>query len=194
MAFTFDATLKGADANSYVPLDSYSDSGHTVLGANDYFGGHPKQSLWDKLTDLQKQQLLVRATVRLDLETFGGRRSVSTQRLQFPRTWLVSRDFEPTQDMVDFVNGEYFQSDDYIPLELEHATCELALFYLEEWIEESPMFSRNDIDRMEQISLGPISATLRKKREDSLPDIVKRLLRAIGPNAWQGQGPLKVVR
>lgn len=184
MAFIFDATLKGATSNSYV----------TIATADDYFGGHPKNSLWSKLTTLQKQQLLVRATTRLNLETYAGRRSTSTQRLQFPRTWLVSRDFMPMDDMLDFVNGSYYQSADTNPMELEQATCELALFYLEEWIEESPMFSRGDMDRMESIEIGPLKASLRKTKEDALPDIVKRLLRAIGPDVWQGQGQLKVVR
>ena len=194
MAFTFDYTLKGEDANSYVPLDSYTVDGHTVLGANEYFGGHPKKAIWDKLTELQKQQLLVRATVRLDLEQWSGRRSSFEQRLQFPRTWLVSRDFIPSDDMVDFVNGNYYQSADYNPLELEEATCELALYYAEEWINESPIVSRQNQERMESFEIGPLKATMRKAKEDQLPDTVKRLLRAIGPGVWMGQGPIKVLR
>ena len=194
MAFTFTYTLKGASSNSYVPLDSYTSGDHTVLGANDYFEGHPKFSLWDGLSITEKEQLLAKATSRLNLETYSGTRSTSTQRLQWPRNWIVSRDFEKSDDMLDFANGDYYQSGDYLPLEMEEATCEMALWYLEEWIEESPLFSRNDAERMSSVEIGPLKAQLRKTTEDALPDIVKRLLQAVGPGVWQGQGSLRVTR
>jgi hypothetical protein len=194
MAFTFDHTLKGENSNSYVPLDSYDVDGHTAIGANDYFEGHPKFEKWDALSTTEKQQLLAKATSRINVETFGGRRSASEQRLQWPRTWVVSRDFTPTDDMLDFVNGAYYQSADYLPQEMEQATFELAMWYLEEWLDEDPLFSRGDQERMEQVSIGPLSATLRKEKEDALPDMVKRLLRAVGPGVWQGQGQIRVIR
>jgi hypothetical protein len=196
MAFTFDFTLKGVNSNSYVPLESYiqTSTGRRIVGADDYFAGHPKSDKWDQLTELQKQQFLVRATSRLDLELWGGRRSDNDQRLQFPRAWLVSRDHDPSDAMLDFVNGKFYQSADYLPIEIENATFELALFYVEEWLNEDPLFSRNDMERMENVSIGPLTAKLRKTREDSLPDIVVRLLRGAGPNVWQGGKGPKVVR
>lgn len=196
MAFTFDHTLSGVDSNSYVPLDTYVEptTSHTVIGANDYFDGHPKQEKWTSLTDTEKQQYLARATSRLDMERFGGTVAVSTQRLQFPRQWIIDRDHDQQEDVIEFVDGQYYRSDKYNPLELQYATFEMALYYIEEWLLEEPMFSRQDQERMSQIKIGPLSASLRKAKEDELPDTVKRLLREIGPNGWMGQRAIKLVR
>jgi hypothetical protein len=177
-------------------LESYNEpvENRFCIGADDYFAGHPKFDKWEQLTTQQKQQFLVRATLRLDLETWGGRRAADNQRLQFPRAWLVTRDYEPTDNMLDFVNGNFYQSPHYLPLEIEYATFELAMFYIEEWLNEDPLFSRNDQERMETVSIGPLTAKLRRAREDALPDTVLRLLRGAGPNVWQGGNGPKIVR
>ena len=60
MAFTFNSTLKDPDANSYVALASYTVGSVNIIGADDYFGGHPKNDKWTCLSTEQKQQVLER--------------------------------------------------------------------------------------------------------------------------------------
>ena len=194
MAFTFDSTIGGASSNSYVPLDTYTSGDDTILGANDYFDGHPKQEKWTQLTDEQKQQFLAFATTRLDTERWGGEPSSSTQRLQFPRSWIIDRNQNSREDFEMFIGGEYYRRNDIIPLELEYATFELAMWYIEEWYNEEPTASRNDMDRMESLSIGPLNMVFRKTRESALPDLVKRFLREIGPNAWMGERQMRLQR
>lgn len=194
MAFTFDHTLGGSSSNSYVPLDSYTSGSYTILGANDYFDGHPKQEKWTDLTDTQKQQFLAYATTRLDTERYGGEPSTTTQRLQFPRSWIIDRNQQSREYAESFVGGDYYRENDKMPLELEYATFELAMFYIEEWYLEEPTASRQDIERMTSMSIGPLNLNFRKIRENELPDMVKRLLREIGPNGWMGERAMKLVR
>lgn len=196
MPFVFDFTIGGAGSTSYVPLVTYTilAGSKTIVGADDYFLLHPKASLWSALTTTEKQQFLVRATSRLDVETYGGRQAVSTQRLQWPRTWVIDRNFEQDQDFLEFASGNYFQSDDFHPLELEYATFEQALHYIEEFREETELVSRRDQERMESFTIGPLTVKTRKTTEDVLPAPVVRWLSAIGPNGWQGGRMPKLVR
>jgi len=191
MAFEFDYTLQGTSSNSYVPLSSYTlthdSTDYSILGADDYFARHPKYDTWNKLSTTQKQQFLVRASLRLDAETWSGRRTNSNQALQFPRLWMTSRDFLPSQEFLEFTDGNYYQDSFRLPHEIERACCELALSYVEEWLDELPFASRQDQERLQSFSVGPITQTLRKAREDKLPDIVVRLLRAFSPDGWRGE-------
>lgn len=198
MAFTFDHTLQGTDTNSFVPLDSYvlvyNSQNYNILGANDYFGGHFESAKWDSLTVLEKQQFLVRASTRIDQEHFGGRRTLSNQRMEWPRLYVVERNFEQDQDFLEFSDGNYFQAHFMNPKELDTAVFELAMEYVNEYKEESPNVSRQDQERLETFSIGPLSYKTRKRKESKLPDIVSRLLRAIGPNGWMGWRMPKLVR
>src|ERR1051326_3624220 len=114
MAFLFDATVGGANSNSYP----------TVEYANDYADGSLYRSQWpagntgaDLLT---KQQALVVATRDLERLTFAGTRaSYSGQRLQFPRANLTDKD------------GFYISST-VMPSEILDACCEQALFRLQQ--------------------------------------------------------------
>jgi len=194
--FDFDDELGGTEANSYVPLASFvqAETNQLIVGADDYFALHPKNSLWTSLSTSEKESFLVRATTRLDMETYSGRMANTNQRLQWPRTWIVDRNFEQDQDFLEFADGNYYQSDKYQPLPLAYATFEMALFYVEEWKEESEFFSRRDQERMESVTIGPLSGSLRKWKEEKLPDPVRRLLIAIGPGAWRGSRPPRIVR
>lgn len=112
MPFTFDATVKGASANSYI----------TVADANDYFDGALYRTDWpagSSGADLAlKQTALVTATRHLDRLIWKETRTTFTQRLQWPRVGLVDRD------------GNYLDADT-IPQEIKDATCELALHILQ---------------------------------------------------------------
>jgi len=167
MAFTFDSTIKGTTANSYV----------SVQDADDYFGGSIFSSVWTELTTEEREQHLVSATNRLEAELYAGLPTTDTQSLSMPRQGLYS------------VEGDKALDEDTIPYSFQKATYELALAYVQEYKNESPMFSQQDMERMSKIDLGPISADLRKTTEHALPNIVKRYLKSVAYLFWKGSSP-----
>ena len=76
MAATINATLKDANANSYV----------TLAEANTYFETVPDSSNWTNKTDDQKNRSLISATRWIDSFVFFGDRCDEDQALKFPRT------------------------------------------------------------------------------------------------------------
>ena len=75
MAATIDATIKGANANSFVTLDE----------ANNYFATVPDSSTWDDKTVDQKKRALISATRWIDSFVYYGDRCDDGQALKFPR-------------------------------------------------------------------------------------------------------------
>ena len=75
MAATINATIKDANANSYV----------TLTEANTYFETVPDSSTWDNKTDDQKKRSLISATRWIDSFVFYGDRCDDGQALKFPR-------------------------------------------------------------------------------------------------------------
>ena len=75
MAATIDATIKGANANSYVTLSE----------SNDYFDTSPDSSTWTNKTDDQKKRSLISATRWIDTLVYLGDRCDDGQALKFPR-------------------------------------------------------------------------------------------------------------
>ena len=75
MAATIDATIKGANANSYV----------TLTEANDYFDTSPDSSTWTNKTDDQKKRSLISAVRWIDTLVYYGNRCDDGQALKFPR-------------------------------------------------------------------------------------------------------------
>lgn len=185
MAFTFDSTVGGANANSYV----------SVSDADDYFTAHLEGSFWTALTAGQKQAALVQATNRIDMEQFGGQRTnQNTQRLAFPRAYIVSRDFNTNNtNVVDF-NGVYFRDMNTIPKEIVDATCEQALYYVKQSAGEFSV-DDNDLETLSKFKLGPMDFTIKDGiKADRLPSKVKQLLKATGPNAWSSGDTLQYYR
>jgi len=173
MAFTFDSTLKGVTANSYV----------SVSTADDYFGGNIFNSSWEQLSTSEKEQYLVFSTNRLETELFSGLPTEDTQALSMPRKSVINPD------------GTDYLDEDTMPKRFENAVLELVMQYIQEYKEESPTFSKQDQSRMSNIELGPITAALRDTKEHSLSDLVKRHLRSVGTNFWLGSSPfIPVVR
>lgn len=185
MAFTFNSTVGDAAANSYVSVET----------ADDFFTAHLDREFWpSRLID--KQSALVMATSRLDSEIYGGRRTAElVQRLQWPRAYIIDRDKDKNQESVaEFIGGNYYRPSDEIPKELEEATLELALYYLKQKAGEFTI-DDNDLETLGSYKIGPITTTIKPGiKADRLPTKVKRLLQAIGPNAWQGEKPLTFQR
>ena len=78
MAATIDATLSGANSNSYV----------TLIEADDYFDSRLYSDVWTAALDDDKNRALIMACKRINQEKFYGDRSTTTQKLPFPRASL----------------------------------------------------------------------------------------------------------
>jgi len=75
VAATIDATISGANANSYV----------TLAEANAYFETVPSSTQWDNKQDDKKNRALIAATRWIDSFIFYGDRCDQGQALKFPR-------------------------------------------------------------------------------------------------------------
>ena len=185
MAFTFDATISGASANSYT----------LVTDADDYFGGSVNGSLWSALSTAVKEQYLVMATVRLESEMFGGYPATATQRLQFPRSNLISRYAD------DYLNeeGQYptdiYYPDDSIPKEIQEAQFEVALYFIKKATGALGTMDEIDLEHLKSLEVGPLKMMSRDGfMEEELPAKVKRMLTACGPNTWMSGSQRTAVR
>ena len=102
VAATINATVKDANANSYV----------TLTEANTYFETVPDSSTWTNKTDDQKNRSLISATRWIDSFVYYGDRCDDGQALKFPRN----------NYQVDGVE----LSCSKIPLNIKYAQYELA--------------------------------------------------------------------
>lgn len=179
----FDPTVSGADSNSYI----------SVAAADAYFAFHlDGVQFWNSLPTVTKQAALVQATNRLDVETFSGRPTTNTQRLQFPRLYVLDRNYK--DDRVVDASGNVYIDSDKIPRELADATCEMALHYLKVQAGEFTV-DENDLETLQSMKIGPIDVSIKANiKADRLPTKVKTLLQAIGNKAWLGEAPLTFVR
>lgn len=185
MAFTFDSTVSGTNANSYI----------SVTQADDFFAAHLDSNYWTGLSTSKKQAALVQATNRIDQESFGGRITVDAQRLQWPRTFIISRDKDPrAETTAEFIGGAYYRPSNVIYKELIEATCELALFLIKKYQGEFSV-DEEDLETLTRYKVGPLDFTIRDGyKVDRLPTKVQHLLTAIGPNAWNGEAPIRYER
>lgn len=127
-----DATPSGAAANSYL----------TVAVAQAYFDGRRNADAWTSAATSAREQALVMATSRLDRVLWLGRKSQSTQRLEWPRAGVVDR------------AGVSYDSA-VAPRPIQEATCEVALDLL---VNGDP--DTNDaLAGVSSFSLGPLSLT-----------------------------------
>lgn len=181
---SFDSTLSGSASNSYID----------VATADNHFQFHLQgQEYWTSLPTPTKQAALVQATNRLDAENYSGRPTLDSQNLQWPRSFVVSRNRRPT-DVVQDVGGAFYIDNDIIPKPLIEATCELALHLLKQQAGESTV-DDEDLETLSSMKIGPLDVSIKDGiKADRLPTRVKRLLSSIGMNAWTGMGPLTFQR
>lgn len=103
-----DPTVGGTSANSYLSRDE----------ANTYFADRLHADKWNDASDATKDAALVTATLMIDRRVcFTGTSVSETQARRWPIEGHVTR------------NGYSIPSDE-IPLDLKHATAELALYLL----------------------------------------------------------------
>lgn len=154
MPVTLDATPKGASSNSYI----------TQADADTYFLGRMNADNWTNAASSDKDQALVAATSRLDVELYVGVRSAQGQRLKWPRLNVVDED-------------NYLLSSDVVPRFVQEACCELALDYLNAGTEDRN--APTGLEGFESVRVGPVSVTRDKAfMAGQLPAVVLRLISA----------------
>ena len=97
-----DSTVGGASANSYSSLTE----------ANSFFSQRPEADDWEAVGE-EKEAWLIRATDRLEQETYQGERTDDDQALSFPRVGLV----------IDGIEVD----DNVIPIQAKRGQFQLAL-------------------------------------------------------------------
>lgn len=123
MAVTIDATVGGANANSYLTLAA-------AQAIVDGFVQDDDVTAWASATTDQKNRALFTATQRLDRERFLGARSTDTQALQWPRTGVRRPDTYINTYAVGFpfrITTDYFD-DNEIPVQVQYAEVVLAVY------------------------------------------------------------------
>ena len=123
MAITIDATVGGANANSYLTL---ADAQAIIDG----FVQDADVTAWASATTDQKNRALFTATQRLDRERYLGARATDTQALQWPRTGLRKPDTYINTYTVGFpfrITTDYF-TDTEIPTQVKYAQVVLAVY------------------------------------------------------------------
>ncbi len=123
MAITIDATVGGANANSYLTL---ADAQAIIDG----FVQDADVTAWASATTDQKNRALFTATQRLDRERYLGARATDTQALQWPRTGVRKPDTYINTYTVGFpfrITTDYF-TDTEIPTQIKYAQALLAVY------------------------------------------------------------------
>jgi len=123
MAIAIDATVGGANANSYLTLAA----AELVIEG---FVQDDDVTAWASATNDQKNRALYTATQRLDRERFLGARATDTQALQWPRTGVRKPDTYINTYAVGFpfrITTDYY-TDTEIPDQIKKAQCVLAVY------------------------------------------------------------------
>jgi hypothetical protein len=123
MPIAIDATVGGANANSYLTLAA-------AQAIIDGFVQDADVTAWASATTDQKNRALFTATQRLDRERFLGARATDTQALQWPRTGVRKPDTYINTYAVGFpfrITTDYY-TDTEIPQQVQYAQTVLAVF------------------------------------------------------------------
>lgn len=153
-----DATVGGVNSNSYF----------TVAAGDTYFGERLYATAWTNAITADKEKAAITATRLIDRRVcFVGLSVSETQSLRFPITGLVTR------------NG-YVIPDDELPVDLVHATMELALYLLNA---DSDVSQPNAVAEqgLIKVKAGPIELGFRTDIESvSVPSSVLSMF----PASW----------
>lgn len=121
MTVTIDATVGGANSNSFI----------TVAEGDDIAGYDFNNEVWILATNDDKIRALVKSSFELNNLPWVGLRATTTQALAWPRTDAV-------------INGREIPTDE-IPREVKQATFDLALSFLKEAEEGAAAATAGDL-------------------------------------------------
>ena len=171
MAITIDATVGGANANSYLTL---ADAQAIIDG----FVQDADVTAWASATTDQKNRALFTATQRLDRERFLGARATDTQALQWPRTGVRKPDTYINTYAVGFpfrITTDYYTETE-IPQQVQYAQVVLAVYLHNNpdgiglsGLEDYKNVKIGSIDVTPNLGYGAVGA-------DKIPPIVERYL------------------
>jgi hypothetical protein len=172
MAITIDATVGGANANSYLTLV-------TAELVIEGFVQDDDVTAWATATTDQKNRALYTATQRLDRERFLGARVTDTQALQWPRTGVRKPDTYINTYAVGFpfrITTDYY-TDTEIPDQVKKAQCVLAV-YLNN---NKDGLALSGLEDYKSVSIGSLSVTTAGASSpatgaDRVPPIFERYL------------------
>lgn len=151
---TVVATAGATNANSYV----------LVADAATYFDERLNAGAWSTSDD-NKARALIQATRRIDQERFTGEKVASGQALKWPRYWALDDD------------GEEYSTTE-VPQIVQDATCELALYFLNQGTTD-PMMNTG-LEGFKRAKVGPMDVETRDAFETGqLPDNVVSILRPV---------------
>ena len=171
MAISIDATVGGANANSYLTL---ADAQAIIDG----FVEDADVTAWASATTDQKNRALFTATQRLDRERFLGARATDTQALQWPRTAVRKPDTYINTYAVGFpfrITTDYY-TDDEIPQQVQYAQVVLAVY-----LHNNPDgIGLSGLEDYKNVKIGSIDVTPNlgygAVGVDKIPPIVERYL------------------
>jgi hypothetical protein len=171
MAITIDATVGGANANSYLTLAA-------AQAIIDGFVEDADVTAWASATTDQKNRALFTATQRLDRERFLGARATDTQALQWPRTGVRKPDTYINTYAVGFpfrITTDYY-TDDEIPQQVQYAQVVLAVY-----LHNNPDgIGLSGLEDYKNVKIGSIDVTPNlgygAVGVDKIPPIVERYL------------------
>ena len=165
MALIIDATVSGANSNSYA----------TLTEANTYFDARLHTANWTAALDDDKNRALAMATRRIEQEKFYGDRATDTQKLKFPRV------------NIGFLDGILL--DNIIPEMLKEAQFELAIHLLATDMSQKSV----DTGNIAEASVGSISVKYAIDKNDNvstsydeLPPFVESLLSELSKTVSDG--------
>ena len=170
MAISLDATIGGANANTYL----------TLSDANDIIDGLVEDAdvtAWASATDDQKNRALYTAAQRLDRERYLGARATDTQAMQWPRTGVRKPDTYVNTYATGFpfrISEDYF-TDEEIPDQIKRAQIELAV-YLKNNTDGISLSGLNDF---KNVKIGSLDVTPDKSGAvgaDHVPPMFERYL------------------
>ena len=170
MAITLDATIGGANANTYLTL---SDANAIIDGLVE----DADVIAWASATDDQKNRALYTAAQRLDRERYLGARVTDTQAMQWPRTGVRKPDTYINTYAVGFpfrITTDYF-TDTEIPDQVKKAQAILAV-YLNN---NKDGMGLSGLEDYKNVKIGSIDVTPDKYGAvgaDRIPPIIERYL------------------
>jgi hypothetical protein len=151
VAYTFDTTVGGASATSYI----------SISDADNYIASRVESNTWSEITEAEKENYLMQATADIDTLHFLGSKYNSVaeeesghQRLKFPRST---------------------QASSYIPERVKIAVCAQALYILSH---QGKYDSRQQLvnQGVENYSIAGVSESLKSKPYSRVCPEVRSLL------------------
>lgn len=171
MAVALDATVGGANSNTYLTLPQ----AQTIIDAlmlND------EVETWDEAELDVQNRALVTACWRIDRERFFGNRTSNTQALQWPRVGVRKPDqYQPIyQSGYAFsLRADYF-GDNEIPDEVKKAQTLMALYL----VSEPDALNLGGLEQFRSVSVGPLSVTpMQPQNQRLVPPLVDQYLRGL---------------